>query len=128
MPTTITLPAYLAAQLQQRAADEQRSVEALALAYIETGLTQLGPRPVAASNEELANDPALLALVTRITAMPPNPASILPAQGQLAEVLRALEAVEDPAYDLEAEIAALDAAELEQRALDRADELAEGRG
>lgn len=101
MPTTITLPAYLAAQLQQRAADEQRSVEALALAYIETGLTQLGPRPVAASNEELANDPALSALVTRITAMPPNPASILPAQGQLAEVLRALEAVEDPAYDLE---------------------------
>ena len=99
-------------------------MEALALAYIETGLTQLGPRPVAASNEELANDPALLALVTRIKAMPPNSASIIPAKGKLADLLAVMVQGEP---DLEL-LAALDVAELEQRALDRADELAEGRG
>ncbi len=126
--TTITLPEQIAAQLQRRATDERLSVEALAIAYITNGLTRPAPSSVSASTAERANDPELLALVARITALPPNPASIIPAKGDLAEVLRTLEAVDDPAYDLAAEVAALDAAELELRALDRANDIAEGRG
>lgn len=76
----------------------------------------------------LEEDPELLALIARIKATPPNPASIIPAKGNLADVLRALESVEDPDYDLDAELAALDAAEAELRALDRANDIAEGRG
>ncbi len=126
--TTITLPEQIAVQLQRRATDERLSVEALAIAYITHGLTRPAPSSVSASTTELTNDPELLALVARITALPPNPASIIPAKGDLAEVLRTLEAVDDPAYDLAVEIAALDAAELELRALDRANDIAEGRG
>ena len=126
--TTITLPEQIAAQLQRRATDERLSVEALAIAYITNGLTRPAPSSVSASTAERANDPELLALVARITALPPNPASIIPAKGDLAEVLRTLEAVDDPAYDLAAEVAALDAAELELRVLDRANDIAEGRG
>ena len=126
--TTITLPEQIAVQLQRRATDERLSVEALAIAYITNGLTRPAPSSVSASTTELTNDPELLALVARITALPPNPASIIPAKGDLAEVLRTLEAVDDPAYDLAVEIAALDAAELELRALDRANDIAEGRG
>ena len=126
--TTITLPEQIAAQLQRRATDERLSVEALAIAYITNGLTRPAPSSVSASTAERATDPELLALVARITALPPNPASIIPAKGDLAEVFRTLEAVDDPAYDLAAEVAALDAAELELRALDRANDIAEGRG
>lgn len=73
-------------------------------------------------------DPELLALIARIKATPPDPAYIIPAQGNLADVIRALEAMEpDEDYDLEAEVAALDAVESEQRALDRAKDIAEGR-
>ena len=121
--TTITLPDYLAVQLQQRAEDEHRSVEALALTYIETGLTRPAPPPVAASDEELANDPELLALVARIKAGP-RPARVIPSQAKLAALLATMVQGE-PDRDL---LAVLDAAEREQRALDRADEIAEGRG
>jgi plasmid stability protein len=128
MTTTITLPDYLARQLQQRAEDEQRSVEALALTYIKTGLARPAPPPVAASDAELANDPELLALVARIKASPP-PARVIPSQAKLAAVLRAFETMDlGDDYDLAAEIAALDAAEAELRAINRADDIAEGRG
>lgn len=73
--------------------------------------------------------PELLELVEQIKAMPRNPASIIPAKGDLAAVLRELEAIKpDEDYDLEEEIAALDAAEAELRAINRADDIREGRG
>jgi plasmid stability protein len=122
MTTIITLPEPLAVQLQRRAAAEQRSIEALAIEYIEAGLTEaLVP---AAPSEVFEPDPELLELVARIKAMPPNPASIIPAKGNLAEVLRAM-AHGEPDQEL---LDALDAAELELRAINRADDIAEGRG
>lgn len=118
MTTSITLPEQLAQRLQQRAKVERLSAEALAAAYIEAGLTVNEPptleQPVGTAEE----DPELLALIARIKATPPDPAYIIPAQGNLADVIRALEAMEpDEDYDLEVEIAALDAVEREQRAL-----------
>ena len=67
MTTTITLPALLAARLQRRAAFEQRSVESLAVASIQAGLTHL-PEPGAMP---AAHDPSpeLLDLVAQIKAL-----------------------------------------------------------
>lgn len=125
MTTTITLPEPLAAQLQRRAVVEHRSVEALAIEYIAAGLTE-APAGVP---EAFEPSPELLELVEQIKAMPRNPASIIPAKGDLAAVLRELEAIKpDEDYDLEEEIAALDAAEAELRAINRADDIREGRG
>jgi plasmid stability protein len=114
--TTITLPDYLAKQLQQQAAARHSSVEALVIEYVEAAL----------GDEMTEEAQSLDALVARIKAMPPNPLSIIPAQGNLAEVLRSLEAIEDD-VDIEAESAALQAAEEELRAINKADDIAEGR-
>jgi len=43
MTTSITLPEHLAQRLQQQAKVERLSVEALAVAYIEAGLTENEP-------------------------------------------------------------------------------------
>ena len=123
MTTMITLPEQIAVQLQRRATDERLSVEALAIAYITNGLTRPAPSSVSASTTELTNDPELLALVARMQAEPP-PARAIPSQEQLAALLATMVQGEPD----RALLAALDAAELEQRARDRADELAEGRG
>ena len=117
MTTTITLPDHLAEQLKQQANMRHRSVEALVIEYVEAAL----------GDESTEEEESLEALVARIKAMPPNPLSIIPAQGNLAEVLRSLEAMEDD-VDIEAQSAALQAAEEELRAIDRANDIAEGRG
>ncbi|RRR76573.1 MAG: hypothetical protein EI684_02830 [Candidatus Viridilinea halotolerans] len=97
---------------QSEAAQISRSeLDALANAF---------PAPLPPMEE----DPHLLALIARIKATPPNPASIIPAKGDLAEVLRVM-AQGEPDYEL---LDALDAAEQELRALDRANARAEGRG
>lgn len=127
MTTTITLPNDLAERLARQASAERRSVQSLAIEYLMSALSSEQAELVTRSLPPLDEDPELLALVARIKAMPPNPASIIPPKGNLADVLRAMEAVRDSDYDLEAEIAALDAAEQELRALDRANDIAEGR-
>lgn len=128
MSTTITLPSQLAAQLQERAMIEHRSIEALAIAYITTGLLETMTLADASQTDMQQDDPELHAVVARIQALPPNPASSIPARGNLATVLRVLEATPDDTPDLNAEIAALQSAEEELRALNQADDLAEGRG
>src|SRR6266540_6737981 len=101
MTTTITLPDRLAEQLQQQATVRHRSVEALVIEYVEAAL----------SDEMTEEEESLEALVARIKAMPPNPLSIIPAQGDLAEVLRDMVTGEpDPEV-----LAALVAAEKELR-------------
>ncbi|RRR73977.1 MAG: hypothetical protein EI684_07985 [Candidatus Viridilinea halotolerans] len=127
MTTTITLPETLARQLAQRAATERLSVETLAIAFLTFALHEERLEESAEERSSLDEDPELLALIASIKAMPPNPANIIPARGNLADVLRALESVEDPDYDLDAELAALDTAEAELRAIDRANDVAEGR-
>lgn len=113
MTTTITLPDRLIDQLQQLASIRQSSVEALVIEYVEAALND-------ESDEEKES---LEALVARIKAMPPNLASIIPAQGNLAEVLRDMIAGE-PDQEV---LAALAAAEKELREINRADDIAEGR-
>jgi hypothetical protein len=127
MTTTIILPDDLAQQLQQQAMIRRRSAEALAIEYIAAALTEKATTQVQVDLPPLDADTELLALVARIKSMPPNPQSIIPAKGNLADVLRAMEAMEYES-DLEAESAALRAAEEELRAINRADDIAEGRG
>lgn len=120
--TTITLPPKLAEQLARQAEAQQRSVESLAIEYLVTALRE-GEASPAEPLPPLEDDPELLALVARIKAMPPDPASIIPARGNLAEVLRAM-AQGEPDQEV---LDALDAAEQELRAIDRANDIAEGR-
>lgn len=117
MPTTITLPDHIARQLEQHAGAQQRTPESLAIELIALGLADTPPEP----------DADLLALVARIKAMPPDPDMIIPARGNLADVLRSLEAEADES-DHAAEHAALQAADAELHAINQADDLAEGRG
>jgi len=76
--------------------------------------------------EAIRNDPEMIALVERIKATPPNPATIRPATGSLAEALQ--DAPEDPDFDLETWTRQWDAIEAEMKAIDRANDIAEGRG
>ena len=76
--------------------------------------------------ETIRNDPEMIALVERIKATPPNPAAIHPATASLAELLQ--DAPEDPDFDLETWTREWRAVEAEMKAIDRADDIAEGRG
>ena len=76
--------------------------------------------------ETIRNDPEMIALVERIKATPPNPAAIHPATASLAELLQ--NAPEDPVFDLETWTRQWDVIEAEMKAIDRADDIAEGRG
>jgi hypothetical protein len=124
MSTTITLPEHLARRLQQRAGAQQRTPEELAIDLITLGLGETAPEE---SLSATAADPELSAVVARITATPPNPDNIIPARGNLADLLRSLEALAGES-DVTAESAALRAAEEELRAINQADDIAEGRG
>jgi prevent-host-death family protein len=83
-------------------------------------------RMTPADIETIRNDPELVALVERIKAMPPNPAAIHPATASLAELLQ--NTPEDPDFDLESWTQQWQAIEAEIKAIDRADDIAEGRG
>lgn len=76
--------------------------------------------------EAIRNDPELVALVERIKATPPNPNNVHPATASLSELLQ--NAPEDPDFDLESWTRQWQAIETEMKAIDRADDVAEGRG
>jgi plasmid stability protein len=124
MPTTITLPEHLARQLQQRAVAHQRTPEALAIDLIALGL---GEMATDASPSATAADPELSAVVARITATPPNPDCIIPARGNLADLLRSLDAMEGES-DVAAETVGAKHLSPLHPAMNRADDVAEGRG
>ena len=114
MAVTITLPDEMETKLQHKAQTQHRSVEELALDILGSALEQEEGFP---TPEEV---------VAKIQATPPNPRSIRPARGSLAEALRS--APEDPDFDLaswEREWAAVEAA---IKVIARADDIAEGRG
>ncbi len=95
--------------------------------YYEQLLAQVRERTAPAVDlEAIRNDPDMIALTERIKATPPNPAAIRPAAGSLAEALQ--NAPEDPDFDLETWTRQWDAIEAEMKAIDRADDIAEGRG
>jgi prevent-host-death family protein len=83
-------------------------------------------RMTPADIEAIRTDPELVALVERIKATPPNPAAIHPATASLAELLQ--NAPEDPDFDLESWTQQWQAIEAEMKAIDRANDIAEGRG
>ena len=76
MATTITLPENLEAQLQQQAAAQHRSVEAVALDILRETLDAKMPVPTVED------------VVAKIKATSPNPHNIRPANGSLATALR----------------------------------------
>ncbi|MCQ3973382.1 MAG: hypothetical protein DPW09_08065 [Anaerolineae bacterium] len=87
---------------------------------------QVRRRMTPAEIEAIRKDPELVALVERIKATPPNPAAIHPATGSLAEALQ--NSPGDPDFDLETWTRQWAAIEAEMKAIDRADDIAEGRG
>lgn len=123
MTTTIILPDDLAQQLRQQAAARRRSAEALAIEYIAAALAEEAAAPATAGAPSPDDNAELLALIAHIKAMPKNPQNIIPAKGHLAEVLAKM-AHGEPDQEV---LDALRAAELELRAMNRADDIAEGR-
>ncbi|HRV95163.1 MAG TPA: type II toxin-antitoxin system Phd/YefM family antitoxin [Anaerolineae bacterium] len=83
-------------------------------------------RMLPADIEVIRNDPELIALVERIKATPPNPAVVHPATASLSELLQ--NAPDDPDFDLESWTQQWQAIESQMKAIDRADDIAEGRG
>jgi len=114
MAATITLPNEIEIQLQRRAETQRVSVEELALGILGNALEtkELFPTP-----EEV---------VARIQATPPDPHSIRPAGGSLAEALR--NAPDNPDFDLAAWNREWAVVQAEMKAMTRANDMAEGRG
>ena len=113
MSVTITLPDEIAQSLQAKAKAQQVSLDTLVTNLLTDAL------------DAEAEDDELEALVVRIKATPPNPASIRPATGSLVEALK--NAPEDPDFDLEAWNREWAKIEAEIKAINRADDIAEGR-
>jgi hypothetical protein len=114
MSVTITLPDELADTLQEKAEAQHIPLDELVTSLLTTALAA-----------EPEDDLALEALVARIKATPPNPASIRPATGSLVEALK--NAPDDPEFDLETWNKVWVAVEAEMNAINRADDIAEGR-
>lgn len=114
MSVTITLPDEIANPLQALADAKQVSLNDL--------VTDLLANVLATEPEE----DELEVLVARIKATPPNPASIRPATGSLIEALK--NTPEDPDFDLEIWSHEWAKVEAEMKAIERADDIAEGRG
>ena len=114
MATTITLPENLEAQLQQQAAAQHRSVEAVALDILREALDTTMPVPTVED------------VVAKIKATSPNLHNVRPASGSPASVLRCMPDNMD--FDLAQWNADWAAVEAEMRAMTGSDDLAEGRG
>lgn len=124
MTITITLPEFLAARLQSEAQAQRRSAEDLAVELLDEALEtkQQADGGFHLTPEEV---------VAKIKALAPNPANqfaFRPAMKGLAEYLAASIASEDPneEFDLEEWQRNWDAIEAEMRAIDRANDIAEG--
>jgi plasmid stability protein len=112
MTTTISLPETLEAQLQQQADAQHRSVEAVALDLLRDALA-------------VESGPAIDDVVAKIRATRPNPQSVRPAQGSLADELRRTPTNAD--VDLAQWNREWAAVEAEIRAMTHTDDIAEGR-
>jgi hypothetical protein len=112
MAITITLDDDLVARLENKAKNQQLSVAQFAIGILKE----------AADESEFET---LQEVVARIQATPPNPSSIRPATGNLAELLIA--SPDDPCFDLESWNRQWSDVEAELRAITRANDVAEGR-
>lgn len=114
MAVTITLTDEIETELQNKAEAQKRSVEDLVLEILGTAL------------EAEAAFPLLEEVVAKIKATPPNPGSIRPSRGSLAEALRSTSPDSD--FDLAKWNREWAAVEAEMKAITLADDIAEGRG
>ncbi|MCB0191308.1 MAG: type II toxin-antitoxin system prevent-host-death family antitoxin [Anaerolineae bacterium] len=89
-------------------------------------LEQARHKMTPADIEAIRQDPELVALVEHIKTTPPNPATVHSATASLAELLQ--NAPEEPDFDLESWTQQWQTIESEMKAIDRADDIAEGRG
>lgn len=114
MTITIDLAESVLAGLKQQADRQHVTVEELA-----------GKILMSAAQEQEAFPESLEELVARIKSMPPNPAMIRPAQGNLADALKVVpEGLETDPEEWRQNWAAV---EREMAAVTRADDIAEGR-
>ena len=112
MAITITLEDELVAGLENRAKQQQLSVEQFAISLLTEAIESESDTP--------------LEVVARIRATAPNPSQFRPATADLADVLRA--APGDPCFDLENWNRQWSVIEAEMKAITRANDIAEGRG
>jgi len=113
MAITIRLDDDLVAGLENRAKQQQLSVEQFAISI----LTEAVEEPESVTPREA---------VARIHATAPNPSQVRPAAANLADVLRA--APGDPCFDLESWKRQWSGVEAELKAITRANDVAERRG
>lgn len=123
MPTTITLPDTLTNQLQARAERREQTLDELVTEMLEEVLSQ-DTRFVADLDEDEDPWPSLEEVVARIKALPRDPNNIQPATEDLVDLL---DVPHDPNFDSKAWDDQWALIEEEIEALDRADDIAEGR-
>lgn len=112
MSITITMPDEIGMQLQRKAKKERLSIEELVLKLLRRVLQTDNAFP---SPEDI---------VAKIQATPPNPHSIRPASGSLADALR--DSPVDPDFDLAIWNQEWATVEAEMKAITRANTIAEG--
>src|SRR2546429_9239006 len=94
MTLTITLPEKMAERIQRKAEERHRSAEEVAVDLLQDALDDEAELQDDIANEygvisEPAEDfPTPEAVVARFMALPPEPNSVRPARGSLAEALR----------------------------------------
>lgn len=121
MTVTLTIPDELAVRLQNLATAHRQSVEDYTFALLDEALSL--------SDSTNGNYwPTPEEVVARIKSRPPNPQMIRPAIGSLGEYLATSIASEDPneEFDLAEWQRQWDAVEAKMKAIERANDLAEG--
>jgi hypothetical protein len=113
MNVTITMPSEMERKLKRKAEKEHRPLEQVIVDLLAEALAMENAFP---SPEDI---------VARIQATPPNPGSVRPATGSLADALR--NAPEDPDFDLATWNQAWTTVETELRAITRVNAATEGR-
>ena len=136
MTLTITLPEKIAEQLQRKAKERHLSATAVAIDLLENALDeQTNFHPALVNGKILVTEtddgaeedfPTPEEVVAKIKALgPSNPRNIRLAQGSLAEMLRSIPS--DPDFDFEEWNRQWAEIEAEMKAINRADDIAEGR-
>jgi len=115
MNVTLTIPDGTANQLQYLAQRKQRSLETLLMEFLLETIRQ-----------KLADDQQLQKLVAETKALPYNPHNLRPAQGSLAEALQKSNPEAEVGFDLETWNKQWDMVEAEMKAIDKANDIAEG--
>jgi len=136
MTLTITLPEKIAEQLQRKAKERHLSATAVAIDLLENALDeQTNFHPALVNGKILVTEtddgaeedfPTPEEVVAKIKALgPSNPRNIRLAQGSLAEVLCSIPS--DPDFDFEEWNRQWAEIEAEMKAINRANDIAEGR-